>query len=239
MRELAERIKGCRKLVALTGAGISRESGIPTFRGADGLWRKFKPEELATPWAFQKDPKLVWEWYQWRRGLMADKEPNEGHRLLARLEEIVPDFWLITQNIDGLHQLAGSRRVIELHGNIWRERCTSCSYKRENRRVPLDELPPRCPECGSLLRPDVVWFGEALPAEALEAAIHHSESCDVMLVIGTSAVVQPAASLPVMAKRAGAYLVEVNPESTPITHICHMSLRMSAVEFARALQEWL
>ena len=239
LEEVAKRLKEAKKAVALTGAGISKESGIPTFRGANGLWKRFKPEELATPWAFQRDPKLVWEWYLWRRSLVIDKEPNEGHFLLARLETMVPEFWVITQNIDGLHAQAGSKNIIELHGNIWRERCTSCGFKRVNRSDRVEELPPKCPECGALLRPDVVWFGEALPPDALDAAIHHSETCDVMLVIGTSAVVQPAASLPLMAKNAGAFVVEVNPERTPISDVCDVSLRMGAVEFAQALQRYL
>ncbi len=239
VERVAQKVKDCKKLVVLTGAGISKESGIPTFRGKDGLWKKFKPEELATPWAFQRDPKLVWEWYQWRRQLMHDKKPNKAHYLIAELERMVPEFWLITQNIDGLHRLAGSEKIIELHGNIWWERCVDCSYRRENRKLPLDEIPPRCPECGGLLRPDVVWFGEALPEDALDAALRHSQDCDVMLVIGTSAVVQPAASLPVLAKNSGAFVVEVNPDETPITDICDVSLRMGAVEFAEALQRHL
>ena len=232
MRAVVNRVKASKKLVVLTGAGISKESGIPTFRGADGLWKKYKPEELATPWAFQKNPELVWEWYHWRRSLMADKRPNKGHLLIAKLEGMVPDFWLITQNIDGLHHMAGSKRIIELHGNIWRERCTNCTFRRTNKKVPPEEKVPRCPECGSIMRPDVVWFGEALPKEALDAAIKHSETCDTMLVIGTSAVVQPAASLPVIAKNAGAFVIEVNPEETPITHLCDVSLRLTAVKFA-------
>ncbi len=238
-REIADKIKNARKAVVLTGAGISKESGIPTFRGADGLWKRFKPEELATPWAFERNPKLVWEWYAWRRGLMHDKKPNKGHYIVAKLEQIVSHFWLITQNIDGLHRLAGSKRIIELHGNIWRERCVSCSFRRENMEVPLKEIPPKCPQCGSLLRPDVVWFGEALPTDALNDAIHHSETCEIMLVIGTSAVVQPAASLPVMAKNQGAFLVEVNPESTPLTSLCDVSLKLKATEFAEELEKVL
>ncbi|BAT71832.1 NAD-dependent deacetylase [Thermosulfidibacter takaii ABI70S6] len=238
IEKVADRIRKSKKLVVLTGAGISKESGIPTFRGEDGLWNKFKPEELATPWAFQRDPKLVWEWYNWRRGLMLDKKPNEGHLLIAKLEKMVPEFWLITQNIDGLHQMAGSKKVIELHGNIWRERCVSCSFKRTNRGL-VEEIPPKCPECGSLLRPDVVWFGEALPEDALNVAIEQSSTCDTMLVVGTSCVVQPAASLPVIARNSGAFLVEVNPDTTPITGISDVSLRITAVEFAKALQQYL
>ena len=238
LEKVAEKIKGAGKLVVLTGAGISKESGIPTFRGPDGLWKKYRPEELATPWAFQKNPELVWEWYNWRRSLMADKKPNPGHLFIAHLERIIPDFWLITQNIDGLHQLAGSKRIIELHGNIWRERCTNCPYKRTvPRKREYEEKLPKCPECGSLLRPDVVWFGETLPEDALNAAIKHSETCDVMLVVGTSAVVQPAASLPVIAKNSGAFVIEVNPEETPISHLCDITVRMGAGQFAEAMKE--
>ncbi len=243
MKEIPEEaikaIKEANKLVVLTGAGISAESGVPTFRGKNGLWKRFRPEELATPTAFKKDPKLVWEWYNWRRGLIAPIEPNEAHRLIAEMEKLYPEFIVITQNIDGLHKKAGSKKVIELHGNIWRVKCTKCKFKEENRQVPLKELPPKCPKCQSLLRPDVVWFGEPLDKEVLEEAIFHSETCDLMLVIGTSAVVQPAASLPLIAKNKGAKVIEVNPEITPISAIVDWSLRLKAVEFAQKLREHL
>ncbi|NPA16048.1 MAG: NAD-dependent deacylase [Deferribacteres bacterium] len=238
-KEFIEALRAARKLVVLTGAGISAESGVPTFRGKDGLWKRYRPEELATPFAFKKNPKLVWEWYDWRRSLIAPLEPNEAHRLIAELEERYPEFALITQNIDGLHKKAGSKKILELHGNIWRVRCTNCPYKGEDYRVPLEEVPPKCPECGALLRPDVVWFGEPLDAEILNEAVHHSETCDLMLVIGTSGVVQPAASLPLIAKNAGAKVAEVNPESTPITSIADWSIRSKAVEFAQKLKEHL
>ena len=243
MKEIPEEaikaIKEANKLVVLTGAGISAESGVPTFRGKNGLWKRFRPEELATPTAFKKDPKLVWEWYNWRRGIIAPIEPNEAHRLIAEMEKLYPEFIVITQNIDGLHKKAGSKKVIELHGNIWRVKCTKCKFKEENRQVPLKELPPKCPKCQSLLRPDVVWFGEPLDKEVLEEAIFHSETCDLMLVIGTSAVVQPAASLPLIAKNKGAKVIEVNPEITPISAIVDWSLRLKAVEFAQKLREHL
>jgi len=171
---------------------------VPTFRGKDGLWKKYDPMELATPEAFRKDPELVWEWYDWRRQLIAKAEPNEGHRILVRMEEEFPNFWLITQNVDGLHQRAGSKKVVELHGN------------------------------GGLLRPGVVWFGEPLPMDALQRAYELSDEADVFLVIGTSAQVYPAAELPFVAKRSGAKLVEVNPEETPITPHADISLRESA-----------
>ncbi len=216
-------------VVVLTGAGISAESGVPTFRGPDGLWRSFRPEELATPEAFARDPLLVWEWYDWRRQRIAACQPNPAHRVLAEMESVLPDFTLITQNVDGLHQAAGSRRVLELHGNIWRVRCTRCGQTREDRRVPLPELPPRC-ACGGLLRPDVVWFGEPLPAPVLEAAWEAAARCRWMLVIGTSALVQPAASLPIVAHRNGARLVEVNISDTPLTPLAEEVLRGPAAE---------
>ncbi len=202
-------------VVVLTGAGVSAESGVPTFRGEGGLWRQFRAEDLATPQAFARDPTLVWEWYAWRRGLIAECEPNAGHRVLAEMESAFPRFLLVTQNVDGLHQRAGSRRVVELHGSIWRVRCVREGTVSEDSRVPLSEIPPRC-ECGALLRPDVVWFGEMLPEAALQRASEAAAACTVMLVVGTSAVVQPAASLPWMAKSHGARVIVVNPEATPL-----------------------
>ncbi len=220
--------------VALTGAGVSAESGVPTFRSPGGLWRHYRPEDLATPQAFARDPNLVWEWYDWRRGLIAGCEPNAAHAALAEMEARLPDFVLITQNVDGLHQLAGSRRVLELHGNIWRMRCTRQGTTLTERRTPLPALPPRCPECGAPLRPDVVWFGEALPADILESAFEAAAACDLMLVVGTSAVVQPAAGLPLLARDNGAVLVEVNPEPTLLSGYADLSLRQPA---AQALPE--
>ena len=221
--ELKERFWRVQWVVVLTGSGVSAESGVPTFRGKDGLWRSFRAEELATPHAFQTNPSLVWEWYDWRRGLIAPVKPNPAHRMIARFEEHFPQFTLITQNIDGLHQKAGSRKVIELHGNIWRVRCTREGRVTENREVPLSEIPPKCP-CGALLRPDVVWFGEALPEDALQEATNAARQCQIMLVVGTSAVVQPAASLPIIAKEHGASVIEVNVEPTPITPLADQSL---------------
>ena len=237
MRDFPTRGKSLRVAV-LTGAGVSAESGVPTFRGEKGLWRRYRPEELATPEAFARDPKLVWEWYDWRRQLIARCEPNAAHRTLAEMEEFFPNFTLITQNVDGLHQAAGSKRVLELHGNIWRVRCTAEGTVTENREVPLKEIPPRC-GCGALLRPDVVWFGEPLPAEALEAAYRAAQNCDVMLVIGTSAVVQPAASLPIVALRSGTYVIEINPQETPLSPLVHESIRGPAgVELPKLWAEW-
>ncbi len=217
-------------VTVLTGAGISAESGIPTFRGEGGLWRNFRPEQLATPAAFRRDPALVWEWYDWRRGLIGACAPNAAHEALAEMEAALSDFTLITQNVDGLHQAAGSRNVLELHGSIWRVRCTGCGKIAEDRRVPLPEIPPRCPECGGLLRPDVVWFGESLPQEVLEAAWAAAARCRLMLVIGTSAVVQPAGSLPLVALENGARIVEINPAETPLSARAHEVLRGPAAE---------
>jgi NAD-dependent deacetylase len=216
-------IQESQRLVVLTGAGISAESGVPTFRGSGGLWRSFRAEDLATPEAFARDPRLVWEWYDWRRGKVAQTQPNPGHLALAKLERIKSDFSLITQNVDGLHDLAGSSRPLKLHGDIWELRCTSCSYKGVNRDVPLTAIPPRC-ECGSLLRPSIVWFGESLPSGVLEQAWSDSEQAELFLVVGTSALVHPAASMPLVAKRSGARVVEINLEPTAISDQVDISL---------------
>lgn len=214
---LAQALRSARHIAVLTGAGVSAEGGVPTFRDAQtGLWAKYDPEELATPQAFQRSPRLVWEWYAWRRELVAAARPNPGHYALVEMENRAPNFTLITQNVDQLHQQAGSRRVIELHGSLWRTKCS-----REGRVVEswpeTGDVPPRCPHCSDLLRPDVVWFGEALPERELMEAFAAAQQCDVFIAAGTSAIVQPAASLPLLAARSGAVLVEVNPQETPIT----------------------
>jgi len=215
--DVATLLAGVRRVAVLTGAGISAESGVPTFRGQDGLWKQYRAESLATPEAFERDPALVWEWYDWRRGLIAPVEPNAGHRVLAGWERLFGDFAVITQNVDGLHAKAGSRNVVELHGNIWKLRCTKEGTVEEVRETPLPRLPPVCPSCGSLRRPHIVWFGEALDPDVLDRAAEISRSCQVMFVLGTSGIVQPAASLPFAAARAGAKIVEVNIEPTPLT----------------------
>ncbi len=215
--EVAGLLAGARRIAVLTGAGVSAESGVPTFRGRDGLWKQYRAEDLATPEAFERDPALVWEWYDWRRGLIAPVEPNAGHRVLAGWEGRFEDFTLITQNVDGLHAKAGSRNVVELHGNIWKLRCTREGTVEEARVTPLPRLPPACPSCGALLRPHVVWYGEALDPDVLERAFAVSRSCEVMFVLGTSAIVHPAASLPLAAKHSGATVVEVNIEATSLT----------------------
>lgn len=223
--EAAEVLSRKERLVILTGAGISAESGIPTFRGEDGLWKKYRVEELATPEAFEKDPKLVWEWYNWRREIFASKSPNPGHLVIAEWEKKFPSLALITQNIDGLHKRAGSENIIELHGNAWKLRCTRENTITENYDVPLKENPPLCPDCGALLRPHVVWFGEMLDSNIIHQASLLSATCDVMLVIGTSALVYPAASLPFSALNRGAKVIEVNPNPTPLTSYADFSFR--------------
>ena len=216
-------------MAILTGAGISAESGVPTFRGAGGLWKNYKPEELATPEAFAKDPRLVWEWYNWRRELIAKALPNPGHRALVELEKRKPRFTLITQNVDGLHDRAGSGKILRLHGDIWRMKCTACGSNWPDRRVPLPKIPPHC-ACGGLARPGVVWFGEPLPDGMMKEAEHAASSAQVFLVIGTSAVVVPAASLVPYAKKAGAKVVEINTEETAATAIVDCALRGPAGE---------
>jgi NAD-dependent deacetylase len=216
LRQIAQALQSARSVVALTGAGVSKESGIPTFRDAQtGLWANFNPEELATPRAFKKNPSLVWKWYDFRREAVKKVEPNAGHYALVQLEERVKKFVLITQNVDGLHLQAGSKDIIELHGNIRQNKCFDHEHPAEDVPCGLEE-PPRC-HCGSLIRPNVVWFEEALPQAALSRAFAESTACDVMLVIGTSGLVQPAASLPLTAKRERATLIEINPDRTPIT----------------------
>jgi NAD-dependent deacetylase len=214
---LGEILRSARDVVVLTGAGISAESHIPTFRDAQtGLWATYSPEELATPQAFRRNPWLVWEWYAWRRELVSQAQPNPGHLALAELERRVPEFTLITQNVDGLHRRAGSVNVIELHGNINRTKCFDEGVIIES-WPPTTEVPPRCPRCGGYLRPDVVWFGETLPPQALGAAFEAAARCDVFFSIGTSALVHPAASLPYQAIQHEAVVVEINPAQTPLT----------------------
>jgi NAD-dependent deacetylase len=232
----AARLRRARRVLALTGAGVSAESGVPTFRGPGGLWRSHRPEDLATPEAFARDPGLVWEWYAWRRETMAPLRPNPAHHALAALEARTDGFLLATQNVDGLHAAAGSRHLVELHGSLWRIRCTGCGHRGEDRRRPLPELPPRC-ACGALLRPDVVWFGEALPEEAVAEAFAAAREADVVLVVGTSSLVYPAAALPQVARAAGAFVVEVNPEPTPLTPLADASLRGTAATVVPALVE--
>ena len=216
-------------VAVLTGAGISAESGVPTFRGSGGLWKDFKPEELATPAAFARDPALVWEWYNWRREHIANAKPNAAHRALVDLEIRKPSFTLITQNVDGLHDLAGSGKILKLHGDIWRLRCTECGANFPNRRVPLPKIPPHC-ACGGLARPGVVWFGESLPDGMMKEAEHATASAQVFLVIGTSAAVYPAAGLIPFAKHSGAKVIEINTETTALSALADCVLQGPAGE---------
>ncbi len=221
---VAKLVARAQKVVVLTGAGVSRESGIPTFREAQtGIWANYDPERLATPQGFLADPPLVWRWYDSRRAILAGVQPNPGHCAIAEMEKIVPDVLVVTQNIDGLHAKAGSSDVVELHGNITRFHCFDAEHSADEVPLGLEE-PPRC-HCGSMLRPSVVWFGEALPPAALHRSTREVQKADVVFVVGTSGLVYPAASIPYIAKDAGAILVEVNPEDTPHTEIADVFLR--------------
>lgn len=213
------------RVAVMTGAGVSAESGVPTFRGAGGLWEGRPATEVATPEAFAADPEQVWRFYEHRRRNMAAVRPNPAHEVLARWQDRFAEFTLITQNVDGLHILAGSRRVLELHGTLWRVRCSECGREREERSVALPELPPRCTECGGLERPAVVWFGEMLPQDVVADAWRATERCDVFLVVGTSAVVYPAAALVEVAAAHRAQVVEFNPEPSALAHLAHVAVR--------------
>ena len=227
-QDLVETLRNAGRVVALTGSGISAESGVPTFREAQtGLWERFDPQQLATPEAFARDPRLVWEWYEWRRELVAEAGPNAGHRALAELENRVPSFTLATQNVDGLHERAGSRNVIELHGSILRSKCSLEGEVTEPEEHD-DSVPPRCQGCGAFLRPDVVWFGETLPSGVFATASEATRGCDLFLSVGTSSIVYPAAALPSEAIETGATVVEINPNETPLTPHAHYSLRGAA-----------
>lgn len=233
--EARSRIASARAITILTGAGISADSGVPTFRGAEGLWRNYRAEDLATPEAFARDPRLVWEWYNWRRELIATKQPNPAHRSLAELERRRPNtFWLITQNVDGLHRAAGSQRLSEIHGNIWKVRCTGCGLVSDNREVPLPIL-PTCSLCQALLRPHIVWFGESLWEEDLRRCDEALRSCDLLLVIGTSGVVYPAAGFAAVAKEGGALVIEINLESTQQSDLVDLSLQGRAKDLVPLL----
>jgi len=232
---LAERVAQAERLLVLTGAGMSAESGVPTFREAQtGLWARFSPEELATPEAFAATPERVMDWYRWRRGLVAAAEPNAGHCALARRQRAHAGTSVVTQNVDGLHQRAGSVDVVELHGRLSHLRCERCSQS-----LPWPEDDPggllAHPGCGGRLRPDIVWFGEALPVEAWARAEALARAADVAIVVGTSGLVQPAASLPAIAQRAGAFVVEVNPQATPLSPQVDACVSGTAAEVLPAL----
>jgi NAD-dependent deacetylase len=223
LQEAIALLRAAKKVTALTGAGVSKESGIPTFREAQtGLWAKYDPEKLATPEGFRKDPSLVWTWYDYRRNLVSQARPNNGHIALVDLQDILP-VTVVTQNVDGLHARAGSKDIIELHGNILKFFCFDHRHPADNVPSGLN-APPACTICGAMIRPGVVWFGEALPPGALEQAAASVESSDIVLVIGTSGLVHPAAGLPYLARRAGAKVIEINPDTTPITDIADIFL---------------
>jgi NAD-dependent deacetylase len=226
--ELIRQLTAAKRVTVLTGAGVSAESGVPTFRDAQtGLWANFKPEELATPRAFRRNPRRVWEWYEWRRQRVAGVQPNPAHHALAEMNQLFPQFALITQNVDGLHQRGGSRNVIELHGNLTRTKCFDEGTVISS-WPDTGDVPPKCPNCGGRLRPDVVWFEEPLPEAEMEQAVEASRNCDVFFSIGTSAVVYPAASLPFEALRRGATVVEINLQPTPFTARAHHVLAGAA-----------
>jgi NAD-dependent deacetylase len=223
---VAQKLKDSRKIVFVTGAGISQESGIPTFRGKDGYWRRYDPMKLASIDAFYDDPKLVWEWYEDRRKNILSVKPNEGHFAISQMEEF-KDVVVLTQNIDGLHQRSGSTNILELHGSIIRIKCTVCDFI-DNITENFESLPPKC-KCGGMLRPDVVWFGEPLPQNIWQSAIKEASICDVMIIVGTSLVVSPANTLPVYAKQNGAILIEVNPEKTVMSNDMTLSIQATSV----------
>lgn len=215
-----------RSVAVMSGAGISADSGIPTFRGAGGLWRSFRAEDLATPEAFRRDPALVWEWYEWRRGLIRDAQPNAAHEALATL----PDAVIVTQNVDGLHARAGSPDVVELHGNIFRVRCVR-DHRESMHYEAFGDVPPRC-ECGALLRPGVVWFGESLPEEAVARAVAAIQATDLLLVIGTSGVVYPAAGFVALHRGLS---IEINPETSGVSSACTYAIAARAAEATPAI----
>ena len=223
--EIFDKIICAKKASALTGAGVSAESGVPTFRGEKGLWRNRRPEELASMDGFLDDPRLVWEWYDWRRQTIAGLKPNPGHYALAEMEVVFEDFTLVTQNVDGFHLLAGSTDPVEMHGNIWHMRCMKEGTIIENREAPLVRIPPLCLDCKAMMRPHIVWFGEELDTETLRRAGNTARESEIFFVVGTSAVVQPAASLADLAQRNGATVVEVNLERTPISDSADLFLQ--------------
>lgn len=230
--KVAQAIHKANIVAILTGAGVSKESGVPTFRDAmDGLWAKYDPEELATPLAFLANPKLVWDWYQWRREMVSKAKPNPGHIALAKLQEYKARVHVITQNVDDLHEQAGSKDIIHLHGNIAQDKCFK-NCQGDPTLIDISTLdydkdvgPPRCPHCGEFVRPNVVWFGEMLPPDEIRRAAEISKTCDVMLVVGTSGMVSPASRLPEIAKEAKAEVIEVNPDETPISALADWTLR--------------
>ena len=239
---VADRMRGGGPIAVLTGAGVSAASGIPTFRGPDGLWKRHRPEELATPEAFARNPELVWEWYAWRRAQVAGCRPNRAHDVLADWSRRDTPFSLITQNVDGLHERAGARDVVRFHGSIWEMRCSAgCADAPErwsDDRVPLPDVPPRCPHCGQLARPAVVWFGEPIAPDVITRSLR-ATACEVFLTVGTSALVHPAAGLVQEARRQGAFTVEINLEPTPVSEMVDLAFHGPAEEILPRLDERL
>ncbi len=235
--KLKEEIKNLKKLLVLTGAGVSKESGIPTFRGKNGLWRNFDATQLATPEAFRNNPRLVWEWYNWRRSIIIKAKPNSAHYGIKKLEDLIPEFLLVTQNVDNLHREAGSEKVVEMHGNIFRTKCTGCGNKKFEKKVfKEEELPPLCEKCFSILRPDVVWFGEPIPFDVILKIEEFLEVAEAVLVVGTSGLVYPAAYIPFIIKERKGKVFEINPDITPLTEIADISIRKKAVEVFNFLE---
>lgn len=222
-KKFLERLSKAKRIVFFTGAGISAESGIPTFRGADGIWKKMKPEELASFDAFMRNPDLVWEWYQHRRNIINNTKPNAGHIAIAEFEKYF-DVTVVTQNIDNLHRRAGSTKIFELHGNIERNYCIDCKTFYDSPELELTEGAPKCKKCGGLIRPDVVWFGEMLPQDQFSGGEIAAQKSDICFVVGTSAVVYPAAYIPMSAKQSGSYIVEINLEPTDLTRYADYSI---------------
>ena len=223
-QDFIDRLKTAKSVVFFTGAGISAESGVPTFRGKEGLWKKFKPQELANFDAFIRNPDLVWEWYQYRRKIVEKANPNPGHLAIVEMEKYFEDVSVITQNVDNLHNRAGSKNVYELHGNIERNYCIDCEAIYNTTELEISGKAPRCKKCGGLIRPDIVWFGESIPQSIFSVAEFKAKNSDICFVIGTSAIIYPAASIPRLAKENGAYLVEINIEPTEISHFVDYSL---------------
>jgi NAD-dependent deacetylase len=242
IRAAAARLQRVSRVTVLTGAGVSAASGVPTFRGAGGLWNNFTAQQLATADAFAGNPRLVWEWYDWRRGLIAACNPNAAHEVLAAWSRRVPRFTLVTQNVDGLHERAGTQGVIRFHGSIWEmkcwDRCAGSPASWRDESVPLKDLPPRCPFCGGLARPGVVWFGEAIHPVVLQQSAAALD-CDVFLTVGTSSQVYPAAGLVRDARRRGAFTIEINPEETPASREVDLTLQGSAEEVLVRLEDYL
>ncbi len=240
--ELVERIAASPKITVLSGAGISAASGVPTFRGAGGLWKNYSAQELATPEAFARDPRLVWEWYDWRREVISKCRPNPAHRVLAAWSKRYPGFTLVTQNVDGLHEKAGTENVIRFHGSIWEvqcwKRCAASPPRWQDETVPLPRIPPHCPYCGGLIRPGVVWFGEGIDPDIMERSLA-SLDCGLFLTIGTSAVVYPAAGLAAEAHSRGAFTVEINPETTGMAGLLDLVIPGPAEEILQDVENRL